>query len=181
MARVLAVVEGAAALLLFGCVVSKLVSRRQEELTEETHRITYEDCLGRVRTNLHLVLAELQTLAVQGASLEAQPARITVRVESIAAVFAGELQTVHDLLYRPQQLPGEQVLESILASLAAVFRELAELLESPGFERSRALSGSLQAMGGLAEEICGECVPRQYAPHLKGWMNHVQELARRFS
>lgn len=181
MARVLAVVEGAAALLLFGCVVSKLVSRRQEELTEEIHRITYEDRLGRVRTNLHLVLAELQTLAVQRASLEAQPARITVRVESIAAVFAGELQTVHDLLYRPQQLPGEQVLESILASLAAVFREFAELLESPGFERSRALNGVLQAMGGLAEEICGECVPRQYADHLKGWMNQVQELARQLS
>lgn len=33
--RVFAIVEGAAGLLISGCVISKLVSRRQEELTEE--------------------------------------------------------------------------------------------------------------------------------------------------
>ena len=32
--RVLAIVEGAAGLLIFGCVISKLVSRRQETLTQ---------------------------------------------------------------------------------------------------------------------------------------------------
>lgn len=49
--------------MLFGSVISKLVSRRQEELTEETHRIAFEQRLGRVRTSLHLVLSEFQTLA----------------------------------------------------------------------------------------------------------------------
>ena len=36
--RIVAIVEGAAGLLIFGCVISKLVSRRQEELTEEIHQ-----------------------------------------------------------------------------------------------------------------------------------------------
>src|SRR5690242_2736124 len=57
--RILAVVEGIAGLLVFGCVISKLVSRRQEELTGEIHRTTFEDRLDRVRTNLHLVFPTL--------------------------------------------------------------------------------------------------------------------------
>jgi hypothetical protein len=36
---------------------------------------------------------------------------------------------------------------------------------------------SFHAIAALAREICGECVPREYAPHLKAWMDKVQELA----
>src|SRR2546428_450025 len=61
-ARVLAIAEGFAGLLIFGCVISKLVSQRQEEMVEEIHRTSFEDRLGRVRTNLHLVLSELQAI-----------------------------------------------------------------------------------------------------------------------
>jgi hypothetical protein len=60
--RILAVTEGAIGLLIFGCLISKLVSRRQEALVEETHRIAFEDRLDRVRTNLHLVLNDLDTI-----------------------------------------------------------------------------------------------------------------------
>ena len=61
--RALAIVEGVTGLLLFGGLISKLVSHRQEMLTEEIHRITFEDRLGRVRTSLHLVLTELLGIA----------------------------------------------------------------------------------------------------------------------
>lgn len=181
--RLLAIAEGAAALLIFGIVISKLVSRRQEELTEEIHRITFEDRLGRVRTNLHLVLSELQAIAGMGAEPGARRERILSRVESTAAVFAGELRTIHDLLYRPQQTPDEQVLESILASLCAALRELNDLLaslaEAP--KGSPRLQGTLRSMAALANEICGECVPRAYAPALKAWMDRIQALARQIA
>lgn len=179
--RVLAIVEGAAALLIFGCVISKLVSRRQEELTTEIHRIAFEDRLGRVRTNLHLVLSEIHVITEVCAQPSARPERIGSRVESLAAVFAGELKAIHDLLYRPQEIPDEQVLESILANLVAVFRELNELLlcMPDSSRRSATLQADLRAVSSLADEICGECVPRAYAPSLKGWMDRVQELARR--
>jgi hypothetical protein len=181
--RLLAIVEGAAALLIFGIVISKLVSRHQEELTEEIHRITFEDRLGRVRTNLHLVLSELQAIAGMGAEPGARRERILSRVESATAVFAGELRTIHDLLYRPQQVPDEQVLESILATLCAVLRELNELLaylaEAP--KGSPTLQGTLRSTAALANEICGECVPRAYAPALKAWMDQIQELARKLA
>lgn len=181
--RLLAIVEGAAALLIFGIVISKLVSRHQEELTEEIHRITFEDRLGRVRTNLHLVLSELQAIAGMGAEPGARRERILSRVESAAAVFAGELRTVHDLLYRPQQTPDEQVLESILANLCAVLRELSDLLaflsEAP--KGSPTLQGTLRSTAALANEICGECVPRAYAPALKAWMDRIQGLARQIA
>lgn len=181
--RVLAIVEGAAALLIFGIVISKLVSRRQEELTEEIHRITFEDRLGRIRMNLHLVLSELQGIAGMSAEAGARRERILSRVESATAVFAGELQTIHDLLYRPQQTPDEQVLESILASLCAALRELSDLLaflaDAP--KGSPRLQGTLRSMAALANEICGECVPRAYAPALKAWMDRIQALARQLA
>lgn len=181
--RGLAILEGAGGLLIFGAVISKLVSRRQEELTGEIHRIAFEDRLGRVRTNLHLVLSEIHTIGEMCAVPGARQERILTRVESAAAVFSGELQAIHDLLYRPQQVPEEQVLESILANLAAVFRELNNLLAclSDDHRRSTTLQNSLRCMTTLANDICGECVPRAYAPALREWMDRIQELARKIA
>ena len=180
-ARLLAIVESAGGLILFGCVVSKFVSRRQEALIGEIHHIAFEDRLDRVRTNLLLVRAELQATARLCEGREMPPPEALARVESAAMVFVGELHAVHDLLYRPQETPDEAVLEAILAGLASVFREFTELLlcvHAPHADRPPALNSSIAAMTRLAREICGECVPRQFAPELKTWMDQIQLLAR---
>ena len=127
-ARVVAIGEGIAGLILFGCVVSKFVSRRQEQLIGEIHHIAFEDRLGRVRTNLHLVRTELQVTARLCEGQDIPPPEAVSRVESLAMVFVGELHAVHDLLYRPQQTPDESELEAILAGLASTFRDFNELL-----------------------------------------------------
>ena len=57
-ARVIAVAEAVTALLIFGAVVAKFVSHRQEELVSEIHRVTFEERLDRVQTNLHMVISE---------------------------------------------------------------------------------------------------------------------------
>ncbi len=134
--RVLAVGEGIAGLILFGCVVSKFVSRRQEELIGQIHRIAFEDRLGRVRTNLLLVRTELQATARLCEGRDIPPPEAVARVESAAMVFVGELHAVHDLLYRPQETPEEAVLEAILAGLASVFREFNELLSCVQAQRA---------------------------------------------
>jgi potassium channel LctB len=178
--RGLAVLEGAAGLLIFGTLISKLVSRRQEEVTDEIHRITFDDRLGRVRTNMHLVISEMQELAETCSAGGVPSERVMTRVESAIAIFAGETRTVRDLLYRPEALPDEEVLEAILASLWAGLGGLVELracvmkvaTPTPGFTRNT------RTVGALAEEICGECVPRQYAPDLREWMDRIQALAR---
>jgi hypothetical protein len=178
--RLLAIVEGAACLLVFGAIISRLVSGRQEELTEEIHRIAFEDRIGRVRTNLHLVVREIQEIAELCRDRRDPPESILTRIESAAAVFSGEMRAIHDLLYRPQMAPSEDVLESILAHLEGGLREFAALLSclTAAQRGSAALATNLRAMAGLAEEICGECVPREYAPHLKVWMDRVQSHAR---
>jgi potassium channel LctB len=180
-ARVLAIVEGAIGLLVFGSVVSKLVSRHQEELVDETHRIAFEARLGRVRTNLHLVLSDLQTIESLCSEPGMRPERIQPRLESAVAIFDGELRAIHDLLYRPQQMPEEKLLESILANLAASLQELGDLLlcMPPGHRASVTLRSNLGSLRTLANEICGECVPRAYAPDLKAWMDRIQEQGRR--
>jgi len=179
-ARLLAIAESMAGLVLFGMLVSKFVSRRQEDLISQIHRIAFEDRLGRVRTNLHLVRTELQTAAQLCEGRDVAPPEAIARVESISMVFTGELLAVHDLLYRPQEAPDEAVLEMILASLTSVFREFAILLrcvEVGRPERSPMLRSTLATVARLAREICGDCVPREYAPALRTWMDHVQRIA----
>jgi len=178
--RVLAVLQGGLCLLIFGAIISKLVSGRQEELTEEIHRIAFEDRLGRVRTNLHLVVSEIQEIAAQCAEGRATEAGVQTRIESATAIFTGELRTIHDLLYRPQSVPDEDVLESILAHLEGGLREFRHLLSCMNAERREApaLVTNVRVLARLANEICGDCVPREHAPHLKGWMDRIQNHAR---
>src|SRR6266852_1804952 len=179
-ARAFAIVESAAGLILFGCVVSKFVSRRQEQLIGEIHRIAFEDRLGRVRTDRDLVRTEVQATARMCEGHEMPPRAAAARAESTAMVFVGELRAVHDLLYRPQDTPDEAVLEAILAGLASVFREFNELLtcvQAQRAERPPALAASLKTMSRLAREICGDCVPREFAPALRSWMDQIQRMA----
>jgi hypothetical protein len=176
--RILAVTEGVAGLLIFGCVISKLVSRRQEQLVEEIHRTTFEDRLDRVRTNLHLVFSDLEAIDQINRQHSALPDQVLRRFESSVRVFTGELKTIHDLLYRSQLLPEEDPLESLLANLTLCLESLTDLLNSQP-KRSTALDASLREVSNLAREICGECVPRDYAPAMKQWMDRIQELARK--
>ena len=181
--RILAVIEGIAGLLVFGCVISKLVSRRQEELTAEIHHTTFEDRLDRVRTNLHLVFSDLGSVQQLQAEQGVLPDQVRRRLESTVRVFRGELQTIHDLLYRAHIEPDEETLESLLANLVICLQSLVEINASrpPGDGQSAALEAGLRAIGNLAQEICGECVPRVYAPALKESMDQIQELARRLA
>jgi potassium channel LctB len=177
--RIVAIIEGAAGLLIFGCVISKLVSRRQEELTEEIHRTTFEDRLDRVRTNLHLVFSDLGSVQQLQVEQGVLPELVMRRLESTVRVFRGELQAVHDLLYRCQIMPDEETMDSLLANLIICLQGLAEVNGSLPNGRSAALVAGLRSISSLANEICGECVPRVYAPKLKESMDQIQELARR--
>src|SRR5262245_13578640 len=179
--RIFAVVEGAAGLLIFGCVISKLVSRRQEELTEEIHHTTFEERLDRVRTNLHLVFADLGAVRQLQAEQGALPEFALRQLESTERVFRGELQAVHDLLYRSAIMPDEETLESLLANLIICLQGLAEVSGKLANAHSAALITGLRSIANLANEICGECVPRQYAPELKESMDQIHELARRIA
>ena len=84
---------------------------------EEIHRTTFEDRLDRVRTNLHLVLSDLEAIDQIRREDSVLPSVVLKRLESSERVFTGELKTIHDLLYRTRLLPEEDALESLLANL----------------------------------------------------------------
>jgi len=180
LARILAVFEAVAGLMIFGALVAKFVSRRQEELVLQIHRTTFEDRLNRVQTSLHLCLSDFLAIAslCDGGSISSE--RVAARLDSAALVFVGELNTVHDLLYAPQRMPDDRVLEGILANLTSSLRTLRDLLTClpPGFSYSPVLGDSLKRVSSLAEEICSDCVPRAYAPMLANWMDRIREMAR---
>jgi hypothetical protein len=178
--RLLAVIEAVSGLLIFGAVVAKFVSRRQDELVREIHRITFEERLDRVLTNLHLVISELQSIATLCDNTTVNFDRIGSRLESAGLIFAGELRTVHHLLYHPQNAPTEPILASILANLASALRTTSDVMVClpGGFERSEPLQDALRMIAQLSEEICADCVPQVYAPALREWMDRIQHTAR---
>lgn len=181
LSRVLAVAEAAAELLVFGAVISKFVSRRQDALVAEIHRLTSEDRLSRVQANLVLSLSEFQAVAALCSASESPRPGLEARVQGATLVFAGELRTVHGLLYRPDQAPDEEILESILGALAASLGALGDLLDCAEGKVARpaTLEESLSRIAARSREICGDCVPREYAPHLKSWMDEIGARARR--
>jgi hypothetical protein len=178
--RVIAVAEAIAALLIFGAVVAKFVSHRQEELMSEIHRVTFEERLDRVETNLHMVVSEILSITAM-CEAKAPLNRIATRLESAVILFFSELRTTRDLLYQPRLVVEEGVLAGILATLASAMNVLADLLTMlpPEFSRSQAFEITLERTTGLAKEICGECVPHTYTPRLIFWMDRIQATAQR--
>ena len=180
-ARPIAVVEAITALLIFGAVISKFVSHRQDELVGEIHRITFDERLDRVQSNLHTVIRELIDLAsiCEGSTMPVS--RLSARLDSIVLIFLSEARTTHDLLYQPRLMVEEGVLASILANFASALDVLAELLGClpPEFQRSQSFEIGLANTVRLADEICSNCVPHEYTPRLKFWMDRIQATARR--
>ncbi|SRR5579875_528117 len=180
-ARVMAIVEAIAGLLLFGAVISKFVSRRQDQVVQEIHRVTFDERLDRIQTNLHMVLSELQWVAMMYGEKRAPVARINDRLESTTLVFASELRTVHYLLFRSQQTPEEPVLAGILAGLSSALNALEECLHAApdGHQRSPVLEHNVKNISRLAGEICATCVPAVYAPALTVFMDEIHATAGR--
>ncbi len=180
-ARAIAVVEAVAALLIFGAVVAKFVSHRQDELVAEIYRVTFDERLDRVQSNLHAVISELLALTSICETPTMPLHRVGARLDSAVLLFLGELRTTHDLLYQPRLMVEEGVLGSILANLASALDVLAELLTClpPEFTRSQPLQIALGSLIRLAEDICGNCVPHDYTPRLIFWMDRIQSTARK--
>jgi hypothetical protein len=178
--RFLAVGEAIVALLIFGAVIAKFVSRRQEKLVSEIHQVSFEERLDRVQANLHFVLRDLQEISLSNAQ-PSPPSRqpLDLRLESTVILFLGELRTVHHLLYHPYRTPDEEVLESILVVVAHSLQALESILRSwpPQARAVSALDGSLATLTKLALEICSDCVPRAYAGGLRNWMDLIHSTA----
>jgi len=179
-ARMIAVAEAVTALLIFGAVVAKFVSHKQEEMVLEIHRITFEERLDRVQTNLHMVISDLLSITDM-CEARAPLNGIGARLDSAALIFLGETRSIHDLLYQPRLVVEEGVLASILANLASALTVLSELLLRlpPEVVRSEPLKIALGQITRLAEEICGDCLPDDYTPRLVFWMDRIQATARR--
>jgi len=180
-ARSIAIVEAVAALLIFGAVIAKFVSHRQDQLVGEIHRVTFDDRLDRVQSNLFVVISELLELTALCETPAAPLRRVGTRLHSAVWLFLSELRTIHQLLYQPRLQVEEIVLASILSNLASALDVLAALLACLPAELSRTESLEI-ALGSLthtAAEICGNCVPHEYTPRLIFWMDRIQETARR--
>ena len=180
-ARVIACTEAVTALLIFGAVVAKFVSHRSDLLVSEIHRITFEERLDRIQTNLHVVISDLISITAVSEAPDPPINRISARLESSMLLFQTEMRTIHDLLYQPKLTVEEGVLSTILADLSlglTVFVDLLAVLP-PNFPRSQPFGIILQNLTRYSHDICGDCVPHSYTPRLTFWMDRIKGTADR--
>lgn len=178
-ARAVAVFESIAGLLLFGALIAKFLSRRQEALMRDLHELSFEERLARVQASMHRVIGDLTQLADTCERNAADPARIAPRLASTVLLFVSGLRSIHDLLHRPLSAPSEETLASILASLETALSELIALLACPTARTARGAEVDIQLARAahLATQICSECIPGEHAPRLASAMNRVQARA----
>ena len=179
-ARILAVTEAAGGLLVFGLLVAKFVSHRQDVLVRQIHGVTFQERLDRLQTSLLLVVSELLAIGAACDDGAARSLRIGPRLDSTALVFAGQLRAIHHLLYEPEQAPDEYALNAILANLSSALNTMRDVLAGlpQGIARSTTLDDALRTVSMLAQEICADCVPQVYAPALRILMDRIQQTAR---
>ncbi len=180
-ARVIACAEAVTALLIFGAVVAKFVSHRSDQLVSEIHRITFEERLDRIQTNLHMVISDLISITTLSEEPDAPIGRISARLESSMLLFQSELRSIHDLLYQPKLTVQEGVLAAILADLSLALTVFVDLLAGlpRDFPRSQPFEIVIQNLTRYAHDICGDCVPHSYTPRLIFWMDRIKATADR--
>jgi hypothetical protein len=110
-----------------------------------------------------------------------------VKTELRETVAHGETISREEILARLEDralvILNEEALESLLANLVICLQSLLEInsLIVTANGQSASLAGGLKSVSGLANEICGDCVPHSYAPALKESMDQIQELARKIA
>jgi len=176
--RLVVLVETAVGLVLFTALVSKILDDQQEEVLNEVHRLTFENRLGRVRTNLHLMLSELAEIADDCSKPAVPPRRLRARTESVAMIFAGEMQAVRELVHDRPRDTGGAALETLVACLAAGLQELADLLTClpSGQKRSGPLRRSLRSIAQLGGDLCGACSIPPLSPAIQSWIDRIHRL-----
>lgn len=92
--KVLAVLEGMLGMLMYGLVISKLVSVKQERILEEVYNLSFEEHLNRLRSTLYLSRADLSKMI---AKIENQ--RITKQeLKEIPSIIHGLDSVLNDIL-----------------------------------------------------------------------------------
>ena len=153
--RLAVLLETVTGLFLFSALVSKILGAQQEQVLGEIHRVTFENRLGRVRTNLHLVLGDLSEISNRCSDPATLPRRLRGRIESVAMIFAGELRAARDLLHGRPADADDIALEALFACFAAGLEELGDLLTCmvTAQERSGSLRRSLRTIAQLGADL----------------------------
>ena len=167
-------------LMLFGSLVSKVLGNQQEVVLNEVYRLTFENRLGRLRTNLHLVLSELSEISGDCSNPAVPRRRLRTRIEGVAMIFAGEMQAVRDLVHGGVSGNGRAdgaALETLFACVTAGLEELTHLLTClpSGEPRPASLRRSLRRIAQVGSELCGACSP-ELTPAVRNWMDQIHRL-----
>ncbi len=162
-ARFFAVIEAVSGLVIFGVIISKLLSEKQETLLQEVYEISFEEKVNRIRSAFYLFRADVSKIIEK---IEHK----TISQRSIADLwitFTTLESAMHDVtrLIQPQRdhkyvkqiddLSIELVLNSISQSLTKANDLLATLDDNSHSWRNETINSIIDAVSISIENISG--------------------------
>ena len=188
-ARILALVEVTMSLLLFGVLVSKIVSVKQEILLQEIYDLSFDEKIHRIRSALYLFRSDTSKLIekIENNSLSSR------RISDLWITFTTLENSMHEIikLIRPQKnhnyvkqvddLDIELILGSIILSLKKA-RDLFSILEEKNIQwRNDTLAGLLEAVSINIAELSNILKKKEPNPKIIDKLGEVMALASEIS
>ena len=187
--RFFAVIEAVSGLIIFGVIISKLLSEKQEILLQEVYDLSFEEKINRIRSALYLFRSDVSKL-IEKIENNALSQR---RISDLWITFTTLENSMHEIikLIRPQKnhhyvkqvddLDIELILGSIILSLKKS-RDLFTLLEEKNIQwRNDTLAGLLEAVGINITELSNILKKKEPNPKIIDKLGEVMALASEIS
>lgn len=185
--KYLAVLEMIIGLVIFGMVVSKLVSVKQEIILEEIYNISHEERINRLRSALYLFRADvskaidkidLNTISKQEVSdLWITLTSLDVTLTDIARIMTGGVKKQnHDYVKKLDKFNTELLLNSVELSLAKI-KDLFQHLNVNGYGwKTDSASENIASISNTAERMLLHYRSRSVSKNLRSKLKDVASL-----
>jgi hypothetical protein len=186
--KFLAVFEMIIGLVIFGLVISKLVSVKQEVILDEIYNISFEERINRLRSALYLFRADVSKTIdkIDGNMISKQElsdlwitlTSLDVTLTDIVRIMTGGVkrQDGHDYVKRLDKFNTELLFNSVELSIAKT-KELFQHLNVGGYGwRTDAVSENVASLSSTAEKMIVHYRTRSLSKNLKMKLKDITTL-----
>ncbi|MGC9310677.1 MAG: potassium channel family protein [Candidatus Aenigmatarchaeota archaeon] len=188
LSRTVAIVDVIGGMLIFGLVISKLVSFKQDMILDEIYEISLDEKVGALRSRLYLFRSDAGKLTERIAEGQSYKRRVDglwiltdslrENLEDIGKIVCFPNGRKSEFLKSVGPLQLELVLNSISMSLARLTELLAAIDGQQCDWRSKKNTESVSGVLSAAGEICG-CIGSKQAPDtIKERLNEIAKAAK---
>lgn len=184
--RGLAVVEVLVSLVIFGIIVSKLLSRNQEKILEELYEVSFQERFTRIISGLYDFRAEIDRITSQIDKLRKHNEEELIQsIESnlhlLSSYIIDSEKVLSEIKKRSKDLPlfkGDIILNNMHSSIAKL-EELASVLNEKNIHwKRKAVLDNIALILNSTQKVCVDCISPDHA-NINETLNEVKKHSDR--